>query len=72
MLEKIPGKTMRKLVVTVVGLLAVVLGPSVLGIAPGEQFFGLGQETVVSMALALLTALGVYAAPNDPPDNALK
>ena len=66
MLEKIPGGTMRKLVVSVVGILAIVLGPSVLGIAPGEELFGIGQDMAVSLILGVLTAAGIYAVPNDP------
>jgi hypothetical protein len=65
-MDKIPGRTIRKLVVAVVGMLAIVLGPDVLGLAPGEELFGVGQDTVVGLVLTLLTALGVYAAPNDP------
>jgi hypothetical protein len=65
-MDKIPGKTIRKLVVAFVGMIAIVLGPDVLGLTPGEEFFGVGQETVVGLVLTALTALGVYAAPNDP------
>jgi|AntRauTorcE11897_2_1112592.scaffolds.fasta_scaffold06460_5 hypothetical protein len=64
-MDKIPGGTMRKLVVSIVGILAVILGPSVLGIAPGEELFGIGQETAVGLILGMLTAVGVYMAPND-------
>lgn len=65
-MDKIPGKTMRKLVVALVGMVAIVLGPDALGITPGEEFFGIGQETVVGLVMTALTAIGVYAAPNDP------
>lgn len=64
---QIPGGTIRKLVVAVVGMLAIVLGPNVMGVTPGEELWGLGQETVVGFVLAILTAFGVYIVPNDPP-----
>lgn len=55
----------RKLVAAVIGLVAVILGPAVLGLAPGDELFGIGQATAVQAVLAILTALGVYQVPND-------
>lgn len=55
----------RKLIAAIVGVIAIVLGPSVLGVSPGEELFGLGQERVVEMIIAVFTALGVYAVPNE-------
>ena len=55
----------RKLIAAIVGLVAVILGPSVLGLAPGEEIFGLGQERVVEMIIGLVTAISVYAVRNE-------
>lgn len=48
-----------KLVVAAVGLLAVVLGPDVLGITSDA-------EATVQQILGILTLLGVYGIPNKP------
>lgn len=55
----------RKLIAAVVGVIAMILGPTVLGITPGEEFFGIGQETVVTAVIGIGTALGVWGAKND-------
>lgn len=55
----------RKLIAAVVGVIAMILGPAVLGITPGEEFFGIGQETVVTAVIGIGTALGVWGAKND-------
>lgn len=55
----------RKLVAAVVGLLAVILGPAVLGIAPGEELFGIGQDKAVQIILAIGTAAGVWGLKNE-------
>lgn len=59
-------KNYRKLIAAAVGLVAIILGPTVLGVTPGEEFFGVGQETVVQGVVAVLTALGVWGFKNDP------
>lgn len=56
----------RKLIAAIVGLVAIILGPSFLGVAPGEDLFSLDQERIVEMILAVLTALGVERLPNEP------
>ncbi len=48
----------NKLIAAVVGLIAIILGPDVLGLT--EQ-----PETIVQSALAVLTAFGVYQLPNE-------
>lgn len=58
----------RKLVAAIVGVVAMILGPAVLGVTPGEEFFGIGQETVVTAVVGILTALGVWGVKNDPND----
>ncbi len=47
----------RKLIVALVGVVAIVFGPDVLGLADNT-------EVVAQSILALLTAFGVYQAPN--------
>lgn len=59
-------KNYRKLIVAIVGAVGILLGPAVLGITPGEEFFGVGQDTVVQAIVAILTVFGVYQAKNDP------
>jgi predicted RND superfamily exporter protein len=58
-------KKYRKLVAAAVGILAMVLGPQFLGITPADQFFGIGQEAIVTAVIGVLTALGVWGARND-------
>ncbi|MCA1788687.1 MAG: hypothetical protein LC667_02200 [Thioalkalivibrio sp.] len=65
MWKKIPGGVYRKFVVGLVGMIATVLSPVVLGITPGDQFFGIGQEIVVQTVMGLLTSIGVRQAPNE-------
>jgi hypothetical protein len=55
----------RKLVAAAVGLVAIVLGPAVLGVTPGEDLFGIGQDKVVQLVLAVGTAIGVWGVRND-------
>lgn len=55
----------RKLIASLVGVVAIILGPAVLGITPGEEFFGIGQEKVVELVLAALTGLGVWGLRNE-------
>ncbi len=55
----------RKLVVAIVGLLLVVLGPDFLGVSPEGTLFGFPPDLVVQVVLAILTALGVAAVPNE-------
>ncbi|MEE4301761.1 MAG: hypothetical protein V2J24_20150 [Pseudomonadales bacterium] len=59
-------KRYRKLIVVLVGAVGTLLGPAALGITPGDQFGGVGQEAVVQAVLLILTAAGVFQAPNDP------
>lgn len=56
----------RKLIAAIVGLVGIVLGPTVLGITPGDEFFGIGQDKVVEVVIAVLTGLGVWGFANDP------
>jgi hypothetical protein len=55
----------RKLIAAAVGLVAVILGPAVLGVTPAEELGGVGQETVVQTIMGMLTAYGVWAAKNE-------
>lgn len=55
----------RKLVAAAVGVVAILLGPTVFGITPGEEFFGIGQDKVTQGVIGILTALGVWGAKND-------
>lgn len=55
----------RKLIAGVVGMAAMILGPQFLGVTPGEELFGIGQETAVSTIVALLTAFGIWGFRND-------
>lgn len=56
----------RKLVAAAVGMVAVILGPGILGITPGEEFFGVGQDMVVQIVLGALGAAGVWGLSNEP------
>ena len=56
----------RKLVVAVIGLAVLLLGPEFFAISPEGTFFGIAQDTVVQVILAILTAIGIYQVPNDP------
>jgi len=60
----------RKLIAAIVGLAVVVLGPAFLGISPEGTIFGIPSEQAVQSIVAVLTALGVFAMPNDPPSDA--
>lgn len=55
----------RKLIAAIVGVVAIVLGPTVLGITPGDEFFGIGQDKVVEIVLAAMTGLGVWGLKNE-------
>lgn len=55
----------RKLIAAVVGLAVVVLGPSFMGVSPEGTLMGIPAEQAVSTLMAVLTALGVWAVPND-------
>lgn len=55
----------RKLIAAIVGVVAIVLGPTVLGITPGDEFFGIGQDKVVEIVLAAMTGLGVWGMKNE-------
>jgi hypothetical protein len=57
----------RKLIAAIVGLAVVVLGPSFLGLSPEGTILGIPQEQAVQSIVAVLTALGVFSMPNDPP-----
>lgn len=56
----------RKLIVAIVGVVAMILGPNVLGITPGEELFGIGKDVAVQIIVGIGAALGVWAAPNTP------
>lgn len=56
----------RKLVAYIIGAIAIILGPTVLGVTPGEELFGIGQETAVEIIVGLLTGLGVWGFANTP------
>lgn len=60
----------RKLIAAIVGLVAIILGPTVLGVTPGEDFFGIGQDKVVEIVIAALTGLGVWGFANEPNERA--
>ena len=53
-----------KLIAAAIGLIAIILGPTVLGVTPGEEFWGIGQDKVVQIVLAIGTAIGVWGARN--------
>lgn len=55
----------KKLIVAVVGLIAIILGPEVLGLAADT-------ETTVQSIMGLLTAFGVFQMTNVPPTEARK
>lgn len=49
----------RKLIAAIVGVIAIIAGPDVLGLTADT-------ETVVQMVMGLLTAFGVFQLSNDP------
>lgn len=54
----------RKLIVAVVGLVALLLGPEFFGISEAGTIFGMPTDTVVELAVTVLTAFGVYQVTN--------
>ncbi|NIS77751.1 MAG: hypothetical protein GTO00_09095 [Deltaproteobacteria bacterium] len=54
----------RKLLVAVVGVIAILLGPTVLGVSPEGTIFGMSTEAATQLIVGILTAAGVWAAPN--------
>ena len=48
----------RKLIVALVGVAAIVLGPSMLDVVPDEQMF-------TQAVIGLLTAAGIWGVPNE-------
>ena len=54
----------RKLIAAVVGLVAVIVGPAVIGVAPGDELWGM-KEQLIQAVIAAGTAYGVWRLPND-------
>ena len=55
---------LRKFIAAVVG--AILLGLSTfLGIGDGNSLFGIPADSLVNTIVAVLTAVGVYAVPNE-------
>lgn len=66
LLSKLGVAHMRKLVVHVVGMLAVLFGAAELPGFMDGMVLGMDQTSVVQLVLAVLTAVGVYQVANDP------
>lgn len=54
----------RKLIVAIIGVIAIILGPTVLGVSPEGTIFGMSTEAATQLLVGVLTAAGVWAAPN--------
>ena len=55
----------RKLIAAVVGALLIGLN-AVFGIGDGTSIFGIEADQIVSTIVGVLTAVGVFAVPNEP------
>lgn len=58
-------KRYSKLIAAGIGIVGIILGPSVLGLAPDDQAF-LGMDKLFEIVVGILTAAGVWGATNDP------
>ena len=55
----------RKFIAALVGLVALAAF-TFFGVGDGQSIFGLGVDQITSVVVGILTALGVWAVPNDP------
>lgn len=55
----------RKLIAALVGALLIGLN-TIFGIGDGTSIFGIGADQIVNTIVGVLTAVGVFAVPNEP------
>lgn len=55
----------RKFIAALVGALLIGLN-AIFGIGDGTSIFGIGADQIVHTIVGVLTAVGVFAVPNEP------